>query len=177
MENLHLKNLKNLNNLPTGYIIIKKLQNEIQKNYYIESHELRDEIATYIKSLKFKNKEIKEYINNFLILLKEDPNTIKIVNRLEEIIRIITLLYKYNLNKLDINDKLNFTNINNDIIKLNNLHSIKLINFNNTIYQNSILFSYHTISYPYSKYSTYKSEIIYITGLNNTITDIRNDKM
>ena len=91
MENLHLKNL---NNLPTSYIILKKLRNEKEKNYYIESHKLRDEITSYIKSLNFKNEQIKEYINDFLIMLNEDPFTQKMEHRLDQIIRIITLLCK-----------------------------------------------------------------------------------
>jgi hypothetical protein len=180
MENLHLKNIQNI---PTGYNILKKLQNEIQKNYYIESYELQDEIIKYVKSLNFKNNKIKEYINDFLITLKEDPFGLKIVNRLEVIIRIITLLYKYNINNLDIGDKLDFNKMNNDIIKLNNLQSIKLIEDNtlqsinliedNTTNQNSILFLYTLIIYPNSKVSRYIFDTIYITGLNNTITDIR----
>ena len=184
MENLHLKNIQNI---PTGYIILKKLQNEIQKNYYIESHELRDEITKYVKSLNFKNNKIKEYINDFLITLKEDPFGLKIVNRLEVIIRIITLLYKYKLNNLDIGDKLDFNKMNNDMIKLNNLQSIKLIEDNttlqsikliedNTTNQNSILFLYTLIIYPNSKASRCIADAIYITGLNNTITDIHKNR-
>ena len=168
MENLHLKNL---NNLPTGYIILKKLHNEIQKNYYIESHELRDEITTYIKSLNFKNKKIKEYINDFLIMLKEDPFTQKIEHRLDQIIRIITLLYKYKINEIDVGDKINFNEINNHRIKLNNLQSIGLI-YDNKINKNNITFAYTLIIYPNSKISRYITDIIYITGSNNTITNI-----
>lgn len=168
MENLHLKNL---NNIPTGYIILKKLRNEIEKNYYIESHKPRDEITSYIKSLNFKNEQIKEYINDFLIMLKEDPFTLKMEHRLDQIIRIITLLCKYKINEVDVGDKINFTEINNHRIKLNNLQSIDLI-YDNGINKNSIIFSYTLILYPNTKISRYITDIIYITGSNNTITNI-----
>lgn len=65
MENLHLKNL---NNLPTGYIILQKLYNEKQQNHNKESNELREQITLYINDLTFEDATIKSFINHFLVV-------------------------------------------------------------------------------------------------------------
>lgn len=127
MENLHLKNLKQNQ---TGLIILKQLSNP-KNNYKNElPMDLIKYINEYVKSLTFKNENIKKFINNFLMYL----TTNRIDNPQPIPIQIITLLYKYKINEFDISSTINFDEIN------------KYINANNTIplyFDDNIRFEYN----------------------------------
>ena len=113
MENLHLKNLTQK---PNGLVILKKLNNpEYYHNNKKIPEELKKEFELYIKSLKFKNKEIEEFIYEYLDSLKHD-NVTKDLNTIKQ---IILLIYKYKLNELDIGSEINCDEINNYLIKNN----------------------------------------------------------
>lgn len=171
MDNLHLKNLKKI---PNGYLILQKLYKEKQNNHNREPFELQEEITTYISNLTYKNQTIKQFISRFLDMLNDD--TVIINKRLDVIIRLITLLYKYKLNELSINNYVNFNKINNHIIKPTNLNSIKLITYD-TIPINcdknidSIIFDYE-LSFPYPEYYPNETKILNIIVSNNIITKI-----
>lgn len=171
MENLHLKNLKNI---PTGLILLQKLYKEKQNNHNREPFELQEEITTYISNLTYKNQTIKQFINRFSDMLNDD--TVIINERLDVIIRLITLLYKYKLNELSINSHVNFNKINNYIIKLNNSKCIKLINYDIITINcdkniDSIIFDYE-LSFPYPEYYPNETKILNIIVSNNIITKI-----
>lgn len=166
MENLHLKNL---NNLPTGYIILQKLYNEKQQNYNKESNELREQITSYINDLTFEDATIKSFINHFLVVLNDD--TIIIKERLNVLIIIITLLYKYKLNELGIDIQTNLNKINNYVIKMSNYKRIMISNINNNPNLNSIIFDYE-ISFPSINILPDKTQILHIVGSGNIIKEI-----
>ena len=108
MENLHLKNLIQK---PHPLIILQKLNDE---NYCYDKYipeELINKIELYITSLTFKNKDVEKFTMNFLANLKCD--NIKWVLTITQ--QIITLLYKYKLNELDVNDYFDFEKINKEI--------------------------------------------------------------
>lgn len=117
MENLHLKNLIQK---PNPLIILKKLNDPNYYNYIFISKELINEIELYINTLTFKNNEIKEFIDDYLNGLRD--NSIEQVLTITK--QVITLLYKYKLNELDIGSNLNFDKVNNDLIKNDRYHSI-----------------------------------------------------
>lgn len=118
MDNLHLKNIIQK---PNGLVILKKLSNPnypYHKNtpyeyspYEYIPKELIKEIIDYINSLTFKNRNFKDFISDYKINLKNN----KVRETLTVTKQIITLLAKYKLNKLDINNNFNFEKINNDI--------------------------------------------------------------
>ena len=166
MENLHLKNL---NNLPTGYIILQKLDNEKQQNYDKESHELREQITLYINDLTFEDLTIKSFINHFLVVLNDD--TIIIKERLNVLIIIITLLYKYKLNELGIDIQTDLNKINNYVIKNSNYKAIMINNINNNPNLNSIIFDYE-ISFPSINDLPDKTQVLHIIGSDNIIKEI-----
>lgn len=166
MENLHLKNL---NNLPTGYIILQKLYNEKQQNHNKESNELREQITSYINNLTFEDAAIKSFINHFLCVLNDD--TIIIKERLNVLIIIITLLYKYKLNELGIDIQTDLNKINNYVIKMSNYKRIMISNINNNPNLNSIIFDYE-ISFPSISILTDKTQILHIVGSDNIIKEI-----
>ena len=115
MENLHLKNLKQNQ---TGLIILKQLSNP-NNNYKNElPMDLIKYINEYVKSLTFKNENIKKFINQFLTNLI----TNKINNPQPIPIQIITLLYKYKINEFDIGNTINFDEINEYINANNPMH-------------------------------------------------------
>lgn len=115
MENLHLKNLKQNQ---TGLIILKQLSNP-NNNYKNElPMDLIKYINEYVKSLTFKNENIKKFINQFLTNLI----TNKINNPQPIPIQIITLLYKYKINEFDIGNTINFDEINEYINANNPIH-------------------------------------------------------
>lgn len=163
MKNLHLKNLTNI---PTEYVILKKLYNLKKKNTKIIPPDLISEIITYIETTNFKNKNIKYFIKNFSKLLTINPYTVN--NYLDEIIKIITLLNTYKLNHLDINSQLDFEKINNHIININDLKNIKLTY--STKYSKTIM----TITYKHYHYKQSPLNInkLIILGSNNKITHI-----
>lgn len=166
MENLHLKNL---NNLPTGYIILQKLYNEKQQNSNKETFELREKITAYINDLTFKDATIESFINHFLLVLNDD--TIVIKERLDVLIRIITLLYKYKLTELGIDIKTDFNKINNYVIKMSNYKRIMISNINNNPNLNSIIFNYE-LSFPSINYLSDKTQVLHIMGSDNIIKEI-----
>ena len=166
MENLHLKNL---NNLPTGYIILQKLYNEKQQNYNKESNELREQITSYINDLTFEDATIKSFINHFLHVLNDD--TIIIKERLNVLIIIITLLYKYKLNELGIDIQTDLNKINNYVIKMSNYKRIMISNINNNANLNSIIFNYE-LSFPSTNYLSDKTQVLHIMGSDNIIKEI-----
>jgi hypothetical protein len=171
MDNLYLKNLKKI---PNGYLILQKLYKEKQNNHNREPFELQEEITTYISNLTYKNQTIKQFISRFLDMLNDD--TVIINERLDVIIRLITLLYKYKLNELSINSHVNFNKINNHIIKPTNLNAIKLINYESMSINcdkniDSIIFNYE-LSFPYPEYYPNETKILNIIGSNNIITEI-----
>jgi len=168
MENLHLKNLKNQ---PTGYIILQKLYNEKQQNHNKESNELREQITLYINDLTFKDATIKSFINHFLVVLNDD--TIIIKERLNVLIIIITLLYKYKLNELGIDTQTDLNKINNYVIKNSNYKAIMINNINNNPNLNSIIFDYE-ISFPSINDLPDKTQILHIIGSDNIIKEIWN---
>lgn len=166
MENLHLKNL---NNLPTGYIILQKLYNEKQQNHNKESNELREQITSYINDLTFEDATIKSFINHFLLVLNDD--TIIIKERLNVLIIIITLLYKYKLNELGIDIQTDLNKINNYVIKMSNYNRIMISNINNNPNLNSIIFNYE-LSFPSINYLSDKTQVLHIMGSDNIIKEI-----
>ena len=166
MENLHLKNL---NSLPTGYIILQKLYNEKQQNHNKESYELREQITLYINDLTFKDATIKSYINHFLLVLNDD--TIIIKERLDVLIRIMTLLYKYKLNELGVDIQTDLNKINNYVIKISNYKTIMINNINNNPNLNNIIFNYE-ISFPSINYLPDKTQVLHIVGSDNIIKEI-----
>ena len=168
MENLHLKNL---NNLPTGYLILQKLYNEKQQNHNKESYELREQITSYINDLAFKDATIESFINHFLIILNDDTITIK--ERLNVLIIIITLLYKYKLNELGIDIQTDLNKINNYVIKISNFKTIMISNINNNPNLNSIIFDYE-ISFPKVNDLPDKTQVLHIIGSDNIIKEIWN---
>ena len=171
MENLYLKNLKDI---PTGLILLQKLYKEKQNNHNREPFELQEDITTYISNLTYKNQTIKQFINRFLDMINDD--TVIINKRLDMIIRLITLLYKYKLNELSINSHVNFNKINNHIIKPTNLNAIKLITYDTIPINcdkniNSLIFDYE-LSFAYPEYYPNETRILHIIGSNNIITEI-----
>lgn len=166
MENLHLKNL---NNQPTGYIILQKLYNEKQQNHNKESNELREQITLYINDLTFEDATIKSFINHFLHVLNDD--TIIIKERLNVLIIIITLLYKYKLNELGIDIKTDLNKINNYVRKISNYKTIMINNINNNPNLNNIIFNYE-ISFPSINYLPDNTQVLHIVGSDNIIKEI-----
>lgn len=164
MENLHLKNLKNL---PTGYIILKKLYNIKQNNIKTIPNELITEIRNYIKSLNYKNENIANFIRTFLSLLNSTPYQ-QMYEQLDVTIRIITLIYKYKLNEFDINSKIDFEKINNQVMNINKVVQINLTDSKDKN-QNII-----GIYYRYFEYQRTNTVIFTIKGTDNVITDINN---
>lgn len=150
MENLHLKNLKQNQ---TGLIILKQLSNP-KNNYKNElPMDLIKYINEYVKSLTFKNENIKKFINNFLMYL----TTNRIDNPQPIPIQIITLLYKYKINEFDISSTINFDEIN------------KYINANNPI----PLYFDDNIRFEYSCSNGYVEKLtIYKANKTNEITHI-----
>ena len=153
MKNLHLKNLKDTS---LGFLILKKLYELKKNNKHTVPYTLTEIIHTYIYSLNFKNENIKRYMLNFVTILNQP--TISIIDSLDITIKIITLLYKYKLNELDINNKIDINKIKNDEI---NLTSSK-IDYINVI----------GLYYSYFQYEAHRSETLRITCSNNIITDV-----
>ena len=153
MENLHLKNLKDTS---LEFLILKKLYELKKNNKHTVPYTLTEIIHTYIYSLNFKNENIKRYMLNFVTILNQP--TISIIDSLDITIKIITLLYKYKLNELDINNKIDINKIKNDEI---NLTSSK-IDYINVI----------GLYYSYFQYEAHRSETLRITCSNNIITDV-----
>lgn len=153
MENLHLKNLKDTS---LGFLILKKLYELKKNNKHTVPYTLTEIIHTYIYSLNFKNENIKKYMLNFVTILNQP--TISIIDSLDITIKIITLLYKYKLNELDINNKIDINKIKNDEI---NLTSSK-IDYINVI----------GLYYSYFQYEAHRSETLRITCSNNIIKDV-----
>lgn len=164
MENLHLKNLKNT---PKGYLILQKLYNIKKKNTKIIPEKLISEIRNYIKSLNYKNENIAKFIRTFLSLLNSTPYQ-QMYEQLDVTIRIITLIYKYKLNEFDINSKINFEKINNQVININEVVQINLTDSKDKN-QNII-----GIYYRYFEYQRTNTVIFTIKGTDNVITDINN---
>ena len=164
MENLHLKNLKNL---PTRYIILTKLYNLKQNNIKTIPNELITEITNYIKSLNYKNENITNFIRTFLSILNNNTYQ-QIYDQLDVTIRIITLIYKYKLNEFDINSKIDFEKINNQVMNINEVVQINLTDSKDKN-QNII-----GIYYRYFEYQRTNTVILTIKGTDNKITDINN---
>ena len=153
MENLHLKNLKNTS---PCFLILQKLSELKKNNKNIVPYKLMEPIKLYIYSLNFKNENIKKYMQNFLATLNQPSTTI--IDSLDITIKIITLLYKYKLNELDINNKIDFNKIKNDEINVTNneLGHINVIG----------------LYYSYFQYEELRKEILTINCSNNIITDV-----
>ena len=166
MENLHLKNLKNIH---TGYIILQNLYNLKKKNIKIIPDELITKITNYIKSLNYKNENITNFIRTFLSLLNSTPYQ-QIYDQLDVTIRIITLIYKYKLNELDINSKIDFEKINNQVMNINEVVQINLTDSKDKN-QNIIGIIYRYFEYVNTRTNTV---ILTIKGTDNKITDINN---
>lgn len=162
MENLHLKNLKNT---PKGYLILQKLYNLKQNNIKTIPNELITEIRNYIKSLNYKNENIANFIRTFLSLLNSTPYQ-QMYEQLDVTIRIITLIYKYKLNEFDINSKIDFEKINNQVMNINEVVQINLTDSKDKN-QNII-----GIYYRYFEYQRINTVILTIKGTGNIITDI-----
>lgn len=162
MENLHLKNLKNT---PKGYLILQKLYNIKKKNTKIIPEKLISEIRNYIKSLNYKNENIANFIRTFLSLLNSTPYQ-QMYEQLDVTIRIITLIYKYKLNEFDINSKIDFEKINNQVMNINEVVQINLTDSKDKN-QNII-----GIYYRYFEYQRTNTVILTIKGTGNIITDI-----
>lgn len=113
-------------------------------------------IHTYIYSLKFKNENIKMYILNFVSILNQP--TISIIDSLDITIKIITLLYKYKLNELDINYKIDLNKIKNDEINV----------INNELGHINVIGLY----YNYFQYEEHRKKILTINCSHNIITDV-----
>lgn len=153
MQNLHLKNLKNTS---PCFLILQKLNELKENNKNNVPYKLIEPIKIYIYSLKFKNENIKKYMLNFVTILNQP--TISIIDSLDTTIKIINLLYKYKLNELDINNKIDINKIKNDEI---NLTSSKIGHIN-------VIGLY----YSYFQYEAHRSETLRITCSNNIITDV-----
>lgn len=153
MENLHLKNLKDTS---LGFLILKKLYELKKNNKHTVPYTLTEIIHTYIYSLNFKNENIKRYMLNFVTILNQP--TISIIDSLDITIKIITLLYKYKLNELDINNKIDINKIKNDETNLtySEIGHINVIG----------------LYYSYFQYEAHRSETLRITCSNNIITDV-----
>ena len=153
MENLHLKNLKNTS---PCFLILQKLSELKKNNKNIVPYKLMEPIKLYIYSLNFKNENIKKYMQNFLATLNQPSTTI--IDSLDITIKIITLLYKYKLNELDINNKIDFNKIKNDEINVTNneLGHINVIG----------------LYYSYFQYEELRKETLTINSSNNIITDV-----
>ena len=153
MENLHLKNLKDTS---LGFLILEKLYKLEKNNKHILHYTLTETIHKYIYSLKFKNENIKKYILNFANILNQPSTTI--IDSLDITIKIITLLYKYKLNELNIDNKIDFNKIKNDEINVTNneLGHINVIG----------------LYYSYFQYEELRKEILTINCSNNIITDV-----
>ena len=164
MENLHLKNLKNT---PKRYLILQKLYNLKQNNIKTIPNELITEIINYIKSLNYKNENIANFIRTFLSLLNSTPYQ-QMYEQLDVTIRIITLIYKYKLNEFDINSKIDFEKINNQVMNINEVVQINLTDSKDKN-QNII-----GIYYRYFEYQRTNTVIFTIKGTDNVITDINN---
>lgn len=164
MENLHLKNLKNT---PKEYLILQKLYNLKQNNIKTIPNELITEIRNYIKSLNYKNENIANFIRTFLSLLNSTPYQ-QMYEQLDVTIRIITLIYKYKLNEFDINSKIDFEKINNQVMNINEVVQINLTDSKDKN-QNII-----GIYYRYFEYQRTNTVIFTIKGTDNIITDINN---
>ena len=162
MENLHLKNLKNT---PKEYLILQKLYNLKKNNIKTIPNELITEIRNYIKSLNYKNENIANFVRTFLSLLNSTPYQ-QMYEQLDVTIRIITLIYKYKLNEFDINSKIDFEKINNQVININDVVQINLTNSKDKN-QNII-----GIYYRYFEYQRTNTVIFTIKGTDNIITDI-----
>ena len=162
MENLHLKNLKNT---PKGYLILQKLYNLKKNNIKTIPNELITEIRNYIKSLNYKNENIANFIRTFLSLLNSTPYQ-QMYEQLDVTIRIITLIYKYKLNEFDINSKIDFEKINNQVMNINEVVQINLTDSKDKN-QNII-----GIYYRYFEYQRTNTVILTIKGTDNIITDI-----
>lgn len=162
MENLHLKNLKNT---PKGYLILQKLYNLKKKNTKIIPEKLITEIRNYIKSLNYKNENIANFIRTFLSLLNSTPYQ-QMYEQLDVTIRIITLIYKYKLNEFDINSKIDFEKINNQVMNINEVVQINLTDSKDKN-QNII-----GIYYRYFEYQRTNTVILTIKGTGNIMTDI-----
>lgn len=166
MENLHLKNLKNT---PKGYLILQKLYNLKQNNIKTIPNELITEITNYIKSLNYKNENIANFIRTFLSLLNSTPYQ-QMYEQLDVTIRIITLIYKYKLNEFDINNKIDFEKINNQVTNINEVVQINLTDSKDKN-QNIIGIYYRYFEYTNTRTNTV---ILTIKGTDNVITDINN---
>lgn len=166
MENLHLKNLKNI---PAGYIILQKLYNLKQKNNKTIPDALITEIKNYIKSLNYKNENIENFIRTFLSLLNFTTYQ-QIYDQLDVTIRIIILIYKYKLNEFDINSKINFEKINNQVMNINEVIQINLTDSKDKN-QNIIGIIYRYFECANTRTNTV---ILTIRGTDNKITDINN---
>lgn len=86
--------------------------------------------------------------------------------QLDVTIRIITLIYKYKLNEFDINSKIDFEKINNQVMNINEVVQINLTDSNDKN-QNII-----GIYYRYFEYQRTNTVILTIKGTDNIITDI-----
>ena len=164
MENLHLKNLKDT---PKGYLILQKLYNLKQNNIKTIPNELITEITNYIKSLNYKNENITNFIRTFLAILNITTHQ-HIYDQLDVTIRIIILIYKYKLNEFDINSKIDFEKINNQVMNINQVVQINLTDSKDKN-QNII-----GIIYRYFEYQRTNTVIFTIKGTDNIITDINN---
>lgn len=164
MENLHLKNITNI---PKGYLILQKLYNLKQNNIETIPNDLIIEIKNYVKSLNYKNENIANFVQTFLSLLNSIPYH-QMCEKLDVTIRIMTLLYKYKLNELDINSKIDFEKINNQVMNINQVVQINLTDSKDKN-QNII-----GIYYRYFEYQRTNTVIFTIKGTDNTITDINN---
>lgn len=118
MENLHLKNLIKK---PHGLIILKKLNDPDYCNTKYLPKELIKEIDVYINSLTIKNKEVKKFIMHYLGNLNHE----NIKWKLDITKQIITLLYKYKLNKLDVDSYFDFEKINKEIYEIESSKTIQ----------------------------------------------------
>ena len=133
-----------------------KLYELKQNNKNIVPYTMTEIIHTYIYSLNFKNENIKRYMQKFLAALNEP--TISIIDSLDITIKIITLLYKYKLNELDINNKIDINKIKNEEINLTNkeLGHINIIG----------------LYYSYFQFEELRKEILTINCSNNIITNV-----
>ena len=117
MENLHLKNLIQK---PHPLIILQKLNDpDYCKSKYIPKELIKD-IDVYINSLTFKNKEIKKFIIHYL----GDFTHNHIKWNLDITKKIITLLSKYKLNELDVDNYFDFEKINREIHEIESFKTI-----------------------------------------------------
>lgn len=119
MENLHLKNLIQK---PNGLIILKKLNDEDYCYSKYIPEELIKDISYYIKSLTYKNKEVEKFVMRFLDDLENDA--IKWVLTITQ--QVITLLYKYKLNELDVGNYFDFKTNNKEIYEIDGYSRIPI---------------------------------------------------